>query len=217
MQGQLESSQLDLFIQTFFSAIATLMGTILSLCHVLLRQNAQADSFQGPKIGVTSYSSGGSVVKNLSANAGDMGSIPESGRSPGEGNGNPFQYSYLGNPMDRGVQPATVHGVTEESDMIQQLNNNRYSSALGFSLKLNNTVCCLRFGAGVRNLVTYLIYICPFPQSLGEIVCSSFLGETLSISYPTSFGERTDCLSLNGKKLSFLYNENIFFNFLIEG
>ena len=42
-------------------------------------------------------------VKNLPANAGDTGSIPGLGRSPGEGNGNPFQYSCLGNPMDRGV------------------------------------------------------------------------------------------------------------------
>ena len=44
---------------------------------------------------------GGSVVKNLPANAEDMGWIPGSGRSPGEGNGYPFQYSCLGNPLDR--------------------------------------------------------------------------------------------------------------------
>ena len=46
---------------------------------------------------------GGSLVKNSPASAGDMGSIPGLGRSPGEGNGNPFQYSSLGNPMDRGA------------------------------------------------------------------------------------------------------------------
>ena len=46
--------------------------------------------------------------KNQSANAGDMGSIPDPGKSPGEGNSNPCQYSCLGNPMDRGVWPATV-------------------------------------------------------------------------------------------------------------
>ena len=46
---------------------------------------------------------GGSVVKNLPANAGDVISIPGSGRSPGEGNGNPLQYSCLENPRDRGV------------------------------------------------------------------------------------------------------------------
>ena len=58
----------------------------------------------------------GSVVKNPPANVGDPGSIPGSGRSPGEGNGNPLQYSSLGNPMDRGVWRTPVHGVAE-SDM----------------------------------------------------------------------------------------------------
>ena len=53
---------------------------------------------------------GGSVVKNLPANAGDVGLIPGSGRSPGEGNGNPFQYSCLGNAMDRGAWQVTAHG-----------------------------------------------------------------------------------------------------------
>ena len=49
------------------------------------------------------------MVKNLPANTGDAGSIPGSGRSPGEGNGNPLQYSYLENPMDRGAWQAAVH------------------------------------------------------------------------------------------------------------
>ena len=60
--------------------------------------------------------SGGPVVKNPPANTGDMGSIPGSGRSPGEGNGNPLQYSCQGHPMDRGAWQATVHRVTRESD-----------------------------------------------------------------------------------------------------
>jgi len=60
---------------------------------------------------------GGSVVKNLPATARDMGSIPDLGRSPGEGNGNPLQYSCLGNPMDRGAWRATILGVTKELDM----------------------------------------------------------------------------------------------------
>ena len=59
---------------------------------------------------------GGSVVKNPSANAGDSGSILGSGRSPGVGNVNPFQYSCLGNPMDKGVWQAAVHRVAKESD-----------------------------------------------------------------------------------------------------
>ena len=57
---------------------------------------------------------GGSVVKNPPTTAEDAGSIPGLGRSPGEGNGNPLQYSCLGNPMDRGPWLATVHGVVEE-------------------------------------------------------------------------------------------------------
>ena len=55
----------------------------------------------------------GSVVKILSANAGDMGSIPRLGRSPGEGHGNPLQYSCLGNPMDRGAWWAVIQGVAK--------------------------------------------------------------------------------------------------------
>ena len=51
------------------------------------------------------------VVKNLPANAGNMGSIPEQGRSPGTGNDNPLQYSYLGNLTDRGAWGAIVDGV----------------------------------------------------------------------------------------------------------
>ena len=55
----------------------------------------------------------GSVVKNPPSNAGDEGSIPGSGRYPGEENGNLLQYSGLGNPMDRGAWQATVHGVAD--------------------------------------------------------------------------------------------------------
>ena len=64
------------------------------------------------------------VVKNLSANAGDirdMGLIPRSGRSPGEGNGNPLQYSCLKNPMDRGDRWATVHGVAKSWTQLKSL------------------------------------------------------------------------------------------------
>ena len=53
------------------------------------------------------------MVKNPPTNAGDMGSIPELGRYPGEGNSNSIQYSCLGNPMDRGALWATVHGFTK--------------------------------------------------------------------------------------------------------
>ena len=56
------------------------------------------------------------MVKNPPANGGDVGSIPGSGRSPGEGSDNPLQYSCLENPIDRGPWWAAVHGVTKELD-----------------------------------------------------------------------------------------------------
>ena len=59
---------------------------------------------------------GGSVVRNLPVSEGGMGSIPGSGRSPGEGNGNPFQHSCLGNPIYRGAWWAIVHGIPKGSD-----------------------------------------------------------------------------------------------------
>ena len=57
------------------------------------------------------------MVKNPTANAGDAGLIPGSGRSPGGGNSNPLLYSCLGSPMYIGAWWATAHGVTKESDM----------------------------------------------------------------------------------------------------
>ena len=53
------------------------------------------------------------MIKKLPANAGDLGSVPGSGRSPGGGHGNPLQCSCLENPMDRGAWRATVHGVAK--------------------------------------------------------------------------------------------------------
>ena len=59
----------------------------------------------------------GSKVKNLPASRGDAGSVPGLGRCPGEGNGNPLQYSCLVNPIDRGAWQALVHEVAKDLDM----------------------------------------------------------------------------------------------------
>ena len=67
------------------------------------------------------------MVKNLPASAGDLGSIPGLGRSPGEGNGNPLQYSCLENSIDRGVWKATVHGLAE-SDTTEPLTLSNFHS-----------------------------------------------------------------------------------------
>ena len=73
----------------------------------------------GHLTGLTFLSIINSLVKNLPANAGDIrdaGLILGSGRSPGEGNGNPLHYSCLGNPIDRVVWPANIHGVAIQWD-----------------------------------------------------------------------------------------------------
>ena len=82
---------------------------------------------------------GGSVVTNLPANAGDVSSIPGLGRSPGEGNGNPLQYSCLGNPMDRRAWWATVHGVTKSQIQL----SNSTTTTVGINM-------CFPIGAHLR-------------------------------------------------------------------
>ena len=64
------------------------------------------------------------MVKESACNAGDPGLIPGTGRSPGERNGNPLQYSSLGSPMDRGACQAMVHGIAKESDTTARLKDN---------------------------------------------------------------------------------------------
>ena len=73
------------------------------------------------------------MVKNLPASAGDAGSVPGSGRSPGEGNGNPLQYFCLGNPVDREARQATIHGVTNSQTRQKQLKNNKANKTLTVS------------------------------------------------------------------------------------
>ena len=70
---------------------------------------------------------GGSDGKGSVYNAGDTCSIPESGRSSGEGNGNPLQYYSLENPMDRGAWQATVHGVTKSRTQLSNFTTVLYT------------------------------------------------------------------------------------------
>ena len=83
------------------------------------------------------------MVKNPPANAGDLrdlGSIPGSGRFPGGGHGNPFQYSCLENPMDRGARWATVHGVAKDRTALMQLSTGpatQYCKAIILQLKIS--------------------------------------------------------------------------------
>ena len=70
--------------------------------------------------------------KNSPANAGDVGSILELGRSPGEGNGNALQYSCLGKPMDRGAWQATSLWGRRESDTTERLNSDSTHQDIDF-------------------------------------------------------------------------------------
>ena len=69
---------------------------------------------------------GGSEGKASACNAGDCSSIPGSGRSPGQGNGNPLRYSCLENPTDRGAWWATVHGVTKSQTRLSDFTSQPY-------------------------------------------------------------------------------------------
>ena len=71
--------------------------------------------------------SGGSEVKASASNAGDQGSIPGLGRSPGEGNGNPLQYSCLESPRDRGAWWAAVYGVVQSQTRLKRLSSSSSS------------------------------------------------------------------------------------------
>ena len=79
---------------------------------------------------------GGSDGKESACNAGDLGLIPGSGRSPGEGNGNPLQYPCLENPMDGGGWWATVRGGRKESDMTERLHFHLFFSKFNFNFYL---------------------------------------------------------------------------------
>ena len=78
------------------------------------------------------------VVKSPPCNAGDTGSIPVSGRSPAEGNGNPLQYSCLENPTDRGVWWATVHRIAKSQTQLSTCALYRHKEMLLKQMTLQN-------------------------------------------------------------------------------
>ena len=86
-----------------------------------------------------------SVVKECACNGGDLGSIPGSGRSPGEGNGYPLQYSCLEIPMDRGPWQATVHGVTKRHDWVTNSSTN--TRCMCVHVCVWNLVCMCNIGS----------------------------------------------------------------------
>ena len=120
----------------------------------------------------------GSMVKNLCANAGDLGSITGSGRSPGEGNGNTLRHPCLGNPIDRGAWRATVCGDARTQTQLSDQTTTRYTSSLLF--------CSLEHGilfGGLhvlqKTIFSFMIrkiqvYFCLFKSHTKEENVSSF-------------------------------------------
>ena len=86
------------------------------------------------------------TVKNLPANSGDTDLIPESGRSPGEGNGNPLQYSCLGNSIDRETRQTIVHGVTKSQTQLSD-----------WACRISLTNLILHKGLKSQNMFNYVI------------------------------------------------------------
>ena len=104
--------------------LACVHSTLGGTCGPTDLHQATGSAASDPKLrsNLGAASQGALVVKNPPANARDrreVSSVPESGRSPGGGHGNPLQYSCLENPMDRGAWRAAVHGVTESGTRLK--------------------------------------------------------------------------------------------------
>ena len=116
------------------------------------------------------------VIKNLPANAGDVSLIPWLGRSPGEGNDHPLQYSCLENPVDRGAWKATVHGVEKESDTVDWVAEHACTHTLSsydwslFCLPLPQNLCSsgylllLQFVPKIPCGVLHIFHLLLWPQ-----------------------------------------------------
>ena len=101
------------------------------------------------------------MVKNLPANAVDMGLIPGLGRSPGEGNGYPLQYSWLENPMDRGAWQAPVHGITKSRHYwaTNTLTHNNWKIHRGFQCIVLTTCSHITLGLSSTCLWTFCFFL----------------------------------------------------------
>ena len=95
---------------------------------------------------------GGSEVKASAWKAGDPGSIPVLGRSPGEGNGNPLQYSCLENSMDRGAWEATVHGIAKSQTQLSNFTHT-LTHSLSFLLSFLLLTTVITPGSKLKTLI----------------------------------------------------------------
>ena len=112
----------------------------------------------------------GAVVKNMPANAGgtgNMGSVPGLGKSPGEGNGNPLQYSCLENPMDREAWWATVHGVSKSQIRLSlhAMKKKEFTYHTIHPFKGYNSIVLRSQSCTSKNTVNFRMFLLPSKQT----------------------------------------------------
>ena len=117
------------------------------------------------------------VVKNPTASAGDVGSVPRSGRCPGGGHGNPLRYSCLENPVDRGTSQATVHTVAKSQTRLKQLSMHVKDNLSTLSLWSKPTL----FPMSYKNY-----FALPFKKMQTQWIIKSSLLEDPLIEPPTT-------------------------------
>ena len=130
---------------------------------------------------------GGSEVKVSAWNAGDLGSIPGSGRSPGEGNGNPLQYSCLENPMEGGAWWTTVHGVAKSRTRLSDFTHSLIIFHIFFCYGLSqilNIVPWLSVRPCCLSILYIPVWICLIPNSHSV---SAFVANHQFILYVADF------------------------------
>ena len=138
---------------------------------------------------------GGSAVKSLPADAGDVGSVPGSGRSPGEGNGHPLQYSCLKNPMDKGAWQDTAHGAAKRQTQLltKQQQSHHYSGGGEANPKYICLLVCFRGSESVEEyqsvpwlVPTSLAHVC---QIHGKPAAWDFPSSLVVKTSPSSVGD----------------------------
>ena len=140
---------------------------------------------------------GGSEVKASACSAGDLGSIPGSGRSPGEGNDNPLQYSCLENPMDGGAWWAVVHGIPKSWTRLSDF-----------------TFTFLLQGQGPQ---VHSLYLCLYFCAVNGFISTSFLDSIYIWIYEYSFSLSDTSLCVTGSRLIHITTtDSISFLFMAE-
>ena len=127
-------------------------------------QTKNLKKFLKVRWGHEAHKRSGSYGKASACNAGDPGSIPGSGRSPAEGNGNPLQYPCLENSMDGGAWQATVHGVTKSRTRLSNFSSLQYNKLITFIIQLSNKQCLVSCASSI--LVPWI------SQGKSKISCS---------------------------------------------